>query len=301
VEITLKSNIALREKDMEKIRTDLYTALRDVDFRPKRTNITIDPEECNRAYVKWLARQWNDIGLIPAKVIVPEIDFKAFSKEDLKGCRSVNFAAEYANRARRAYEEAPLNIFISSLESQAKTLSESKCGRRFIDQRLGKIAVSSIAINIKKNSLNFNAPSYKIYTSDKYLTVDDFKVSEDELVRNGTLMLLAHTPRLPSKTTGKFPIDPIPDFPRYQQAIRPLVSFGGSLVGYPDLHSFGPEIKKIDGIEQFIVPELGIFLAEVSLVLEFIATFSDLSCAYYDFIDKIKEHERAREDEQAGR
>lgn len=298
MEFTLKNDIILSEKDMKKIRADIKKALSQIDFKPKRPSASFDSAECNRAYQKWLERQFEEIGYLPRRNIVPEIDFKPFSRIDLKECRTVDYEVEYRERSEDAYDEAAPKIFLSSLESQAQTLNESKCGKRFLDRELGKIILSSMDILISKNTLNFSAPSYKIYTSNKYLTVDDFNVSEKDLVESKTLLLLARTPRVPARSKGKFFIRTISDFARYQEAVLPLTSFGGSLVGYPDGASFGPQVTSFDGVDHFIVPS-GEFRAEVHMIFEFVGTLKDVSCAYYDFIDKIKKHERERESGQA--
>jgi hypothetical protein len=266
MEFTLKNDITLSKNDMEKIKLNIRDALGQIDFKPKRSSGHFDPNECNLAYKQWLKRQFDEVGYIPKRNIVPEIDFKPFSKVDLKECRTIDFDVEYRERSQIAYDEAAPKIFISSLESQAKTLNESKCGRRFLERGLGKIVLYDMSIHIIKNSLNFDAPLYKIYTSNKYLKPEDFsEVSEKDLVNRKTLMLLAHTPRVSPKSKGKFFIRTISDFPRYQEAVLPLSTFAGSLVGYPDGVSFGPQVINFAGMDHFIIPN-GEFRAEVLLI-----------------------------------
>lgn len=289
LEYTLNNAIELSEDEVKQIADDIYDILAELDFAHEESSTaTIAPQKCSDAWKIWLRAQF-DKGLVPKRIITPA-DYGNNSDPLISECRSIDLEAEYKEAVKKNSQEDQLKggSFFLSFAKLRSDVNVNRCSDNFINLDKEKIIIIGMNMNVLENTLSIQPPTFKLYTTfEEKIAEKDFqeKGAEEDMVKDGTIMLLAKTRPVAKGFVGSMPIDLNSDKQQLRDAEGPYTSLDGSMIAIPNAIAAVPETTVVDSQTFYKVPR-GAFIANINTRLSVRFSSADAKCAWERYKEK---------------
>lgn len=295
LEISLSDELAFTHSEIDKISEKLYEILSQLNFShpPDSPAGLIDPTICSKAYQVWLQKSFDE-GRILRGVIQPAVYAASSNDPKISECRPINFDDEYKKALELSARNEEREVEIFSLDPMRDELGDNPCLDIFLNPEKEKVAVKSISIAIVENSLTFDLPTTKVYSSHKQITKEMLvdEAQREELIRTDKLMLLAESEAIASRFTGNYLTRLVNAEDKFY-AEAPLIALKGSVVVIPDVFSSKPRVVEEKGNQYYLVPK-GQLKMKMRIGLTIWGRLKDVKCLWDHFKDGIKKEDQER-------